>query len=47
MLKLISIYLLFFIGLSGGRELAQAPLGEVAGLLAAGVALTIAIPTVT
>ena len=47
MLKLISIYLLFSIGLSGGRELAQAPLGEVAGLLTAGVALTIAIPTVT
>lgn len=46
-LKLISIYLLFSIGLSGGRELAQAPFGEVAGLLAAGMALTIAIPVVT
>jgi hypothetical protein len=46
-LKLISIYLLFSIGLSGGRELAQAPFAEVAGLLAAGLGLTIAIPVVT
>jgi hypothetical protein len=46
-LKLISIYLLFSIGLSGGRELAHAPLAEVAGLLAAGVALTVTIPVAT
>jgi hypothetical protein len=43
-LKLISIYLLFSIGLSGGRELAQAPLGDVAGLLAVAAVLTVAIP---
>ncbi|WP_198377665.1 sodium-dependent bicarbonate transport family permease [Neoroseomonas rubea] len=46
-LKLISIYLLFSIGLTGGRELAQVPFAEVAPLLAAGVALTLAIPVAT
>jgi hypothetical protein len=43
-LKLLSIYLLFAIGLVGGRELAQVTLAEIAGLLAATVALTIVIP---
>jgi hypothetical protein len=46
-LKLISIYLLFSIGLSGGRELAQAPLGDLAGLLAVAAVLTVAIPVAT
>jgi hypothetical protein len=46
-LKLISIYLLFSIGLSGGRELAQVSFAEVAPLLGLAVALTIAIPVAT
>ncbi len=32
-LKLLSIYLLFSIGLSGGRELAKANLADIASLL--------------
>ncbi len=46
-LKLISIYLLFSIGLTGGRELAKAELADIAGLMGVAVALTIAIPVVT
>ena len=46
-LKLISIYLLFSIGLSGGRELAQVHFAEVAPLLGLAVALTVAIPVAT
>lgn len=43
-LKLLSIYLLFSIGLAGGRELAQVALSDITGLLAVTVVLTIAIP---
>ncbi len=43
-LKLLSIYLLFSIGLVGGHEIAKAELGALALLLLAAVALTIAIP---
>ncbi len=43
-LKLISIYLLFSIGLTGGRELAHAALGDIAALLAVTVLLTFGIP---
>ncbi len=43
-LKLLAIYLLFSIGLKGGTELAAVSLGDVAGLLLAAAALTIAIP---
>ncbi len=43
-LKLLSIYLLFSIGLVGGRELSQVTLADISGLLAVTVALTIAIP---
>lgn len=46
-LKLISIYLLFSIGLTGGRELAQVSFHEVAPLLGLAAALTIAIPVAT
>lgn len=46
-LKLLSIYLLFSIGLGGGRELAKADLGDIAGLLGVAVALTLAIPVAT
>jgi hypothetical protein len=46
-LKLLSIYLLFSIGLNGGRELAQVRLSDVAGLFAVGAALTLAIPSIT
>ncbi|MBM3587298.1 MAG: hypothetical protein FJX33_05725 [Alphaproteobacteria bacterium] len=42
-LKLISIYLLFSIGLTGGRELARASFSDVSTLIAA-AAMTIAIP---
>ena len=44
-IKLLSIYLLFSLGLTGGRELAKAETGDVLPLLAATVALTFAIPT--
>lgn len=46
-LKLISIYLLLSIGLSGGRELAQVRFAEVSALFAAAAALTVAIPLAT
>jgi hypothetical protein len=46
-LKLISIYLLFSIGLTGGRELAKAGLSDIAGLLGVAALLTVAIPVVT
>lgn len=46
-LKLLSIYLLLSIGLTGGRELAKAGIGEVAGLLTAAVGLTVALPVIT
>jgi uncharacterized protein len=46
-LKLLSIYLLFSIGLTGGRELAQVKFSDVAPLLGLAVALTITIPVVT
>lgn len=46
-LKLISIYLLLSIGLSGGRELAQVSLADVSPLFAAAAALTVAIPVAT
>lgn len=44
-IKLLSIYLLFSLGLTGGRELAKAAVGDVLPLLVATVALTFAIPT--
>ena len=45
-LKLLSIYLLLSIGLTGGRELAKVSLGEVSALVAVAMALTVAIPAV-
>ncbi len=44
-IKLLSIYLLFSLGLTGGRELAKAALGDVLPLIAATLVLTFAIPT--
>ncbi len=46
-LKLLSIYLLFSIGLTGGRELGKTNFAELSGMLVAGVALTVAIPVIT
>jgi uncharacterized protein len=46
-LKLISIYLLFSIGLTGGRELAKAGLSEITGLMGVTAFLTITIPVLT
>ena len=46
-LKLISIYLLFSIGLTGGRELAQVSFREVSALIVAAVVMTVAIPLTT
>ncbi len=46
-LKLISIYLLFSIGLTGGRELAKVGLSEIKGLIGVAMLLTIAIPVTT
>ncbi len=46
-LKLLSIYLLFSIGLTGGRELAKANLADIAGLLGVAVFLTVLIPVAT
>jgi hypothetical protein len=43
-LKLLSIYLLFSIGLVGGREIAKAELADITGLIAITAALTVAIP---
>lgn len=45
-LQLLAIYLLFSIGLKGGVELAAVSLGEIAGLLAVAVALTVGIPAI-
>ncbi|MCI1191305.1 sodium-dependent bicarbonate transport family permease [Calidifontimicrobium sp. SYSU G02091] len=44
-IKLLSIYLLFSLGLTGGRELAQAEIGAVLPLLAITLLMTFAIPT--
>lgn len=46
-LKLLSIYLLFSIGLVGGRELAQVSFAQVAPMLGVAVVLTIGIPIAT
>lgn len=46
-LKLLSIYLLFSIGLSGGRELAKTDLADISSLLGVAVLLTVAIPVLT
>ena len=46
-LKLISIYLLLSIGLTGGRELAQVSFAQVSTLILAAVAMTVAIPVTT
>ncbi|MBN8534008.1 MAG: sodium-dependent bicarbonate transport family permease [Rhizobiales bacterium] len=46
-LKLLSIYLLFSIGLSGGRELAKTNLVDISSLLGVAILLTIAIPVLT
>ncbi|MGL5446490.1 MAG: sodium-dependent bicarbonate transport family permease [Rhabdaerophilum sp.] len=46
-LKLLSIYLLFSIGLSGGRELAKTNLADISSLLAVAILLTVAIPVIT
>lgn len=46
-LKLLSIYLLFSIGLSGGRELARTNLEEISSLLGVAILLTVAIPVLT
>jgi hypothetical protein len=44
-IKLLSIYLLFSLGMTGGRELAKADLGAVIPLLGATILMTFAIPT--
>jgi uncharacterized protein len=44
-IKLLSIYLLFSLGLTGGRELAKAEIGTVAPLVAVTLLMTFAIPT--
>lgn len=46
-LKMLSIILLFSIGISGGRELARVSFSDVAGLIMATIAITILIPTLT
>jgi uncharacterized protein len=45
-IKLLSIYLLFSLGLTGGRELARTEAGDVLPLIAATLLMTFAIPTV-
>jgi hypothetical protein len=45
-IKLLAIYLLFSLGITGGRELAQAELGDVLPVIAVTVLMTFAIPTV-
>ncbi len=45
-LKLLSIYLLFSIGLVGGRELSKVALSDIADLLAVTALMTFAIPVV-
>jgi uncharacterized protein len=44
-IKLLSIYLLFSLGLTGGRELAKAEIGDVAPLVGVTLVMTFAIPT--
>jgi uncharacterized protein len=43
----LAIYLLFSIGLTGGRELSKASLTDISGLLGVAILLTIVIPIVT
>jgi uncharacterized protein len=45
-IKLLSIYLLFSLGLTGGRELAKAEIADVLPLVGATLFMTFAIPTV-
>jgi uncharacterized protein len=45
-IKLLSIYLLFSLGLTGGRELAKAELGDVLPLIGITVLVTFAIPSI-
>lgn len=44
-IKLLSIYLLFSLGLSGGRELAKAEIADVLPLLGLTLVMTVAIPS--
>ena len=44
-IKLLSIYLLFSLGMTGGRELAQASMADLAPLVGITVLMTFAIPT--
>lgn len=44
-IKLLAIYLLFSLGITGGRELARAELGAVLPLIGVTLLMTIAIPT--
>jgi len=44
-IKLLAIYLLFSLGLTGGRELAKAEVGDVLPLLGATLLMTFAIPS--
>ncbi len=44
-IKLLSIYLLFSLGLTGGRELAKAEIGDVLPLVGITLLMTFAIPT--
>jgi hypothetical protein len=44
-IKLLSIYLLFSLGLTGGRELAKADMGDVLPLVGITLVMTFAIPT--
>jgi hypothetical protein len=46
-IKLLSIYLLFSLGLTGGRELAKADIGSVLPLLGVTLVMTFAIPTLS
>ena len=46
-LKLLSIYLLLSIGLTGGRELARTEFAEISALFVAAAGLTVAIPVAT
>jgi hypothetical protein len=46
-LKLLSIYLLFSIGLTGGRELAKVSFADVSALFAVAGVLTVSIPVLT
>lgn len=45
-IKLLSIYLLFSLGLTGGRELAKAEMGTVLTLMGMTLLMTFAIPSV-